>query len=288
MDPDGAPEDELRLTAAEPRKRRTPRRPAAPRLPRFSPTRIELYLFCPRAYHLYYDRRLKWGGPRTGHAFGGSLHRALQVFHNRGGAEAVPLEDLLGTLRERWSDAGFTTPEEAEAHLASGEALLEHYYQAHQEPGRETLWTERTVQHPYPEFVLFGKVDRLDRRPDGALDVIDYKSGRHRVTEADVRNSLPLAIYQLLVARQNPGVPVYTSLYALQTCESASVLRSPAELDQVEHDVREIVARILADERMAPIPGPNCRDCVYPRVCPAGRNWLLEDAMRRQKVEGKG
>jgi hypothetical protein len=63
---------------------------AAPRLPRFSPARISLYLFCPRAYHFYYARGLKWGGLRPGHAFGGQLHRALQAFHNRGGAEQVP------------------------------------------------------------------------------------------------------------------------------------------------------------------------------------------------------
>ena len=52
---------------------------------------------------------------------------------------------------------------------ASGEAVLQQYYQAPRETGRETLWTEKTVQHRYEDFVLFGKVDRLDRRPDGRL-----------------------------------------------------------------------------------------------------------------------
>ena len=72
--------------------------PALPRLPRFSPTRLGLYLFCPRAYFLYYNRGLRWGGMTAGHAFGGNLHRTLQAFHDRGGAEQVPLEELLAHL----------------------------------------------------------------------------------------------------------------------------------------------------------------------------------------------
>src|SRR4051794_20300905 len=157
----------------------------------------------------------------AGHAFGGNLHRVLQSFHDRGGAEQVPLEELLTHLRERWSDAGFASAEDAAAHLAAGEALLERYHASAPEPGRSTLWTEKTVQHPYADFVLFGKVDRLDRRPDGSLDVIDYKSGRLTVCEEDVRSSLALGIYQLLVAREKPEVPVHASILCLRSGEIA-------------------------------------------------------------------
>lgn len=254
--------------------RKKPSTPPAPRLPRFSPTRIGLYLFCPRAYLYYYHRGLRWGGRSAGCTFGGNLHRALQAFHNRGGAEAVPLEELLSGLRERWSDAGFASAEEAASHLAAGEALLQQYYQAPPEPGRVTLWTEKTVQHRYERFVLFGKIDRLDRRPDGSLEVIDYKSGRQTVTEDEVRDSLALRIYQLLVARANPGTSVHAGIVCLRGGASASVLRSEEELSQVEDEVVHTVHTILGDEAMEPVPGEQCRECVYPRVCPAGRQWL--------------
>jgi RecB family exonuclease len=263
-----------------------PRKAPQPRLPRFSPTRIDLYLFCPRAYHLYYDRGLKWGGMSAGYAFGGSLHRTLQVFHERGGAENVSVDELLDQLRERWSDAGYGTAEEADAHLQAGQALLEQYHSRSAEPGRETLWTEKTVQHRYEEFVLFGKVDRLDRRPDGALEVVDYKSGRLTVTEEEVRGSLTLAIYQLLVARANPGTPVYTGIFCVRSCQSAAVLRTAEELDAVEREVTEVVRRILRDEEKRALPGRQCRDCAYPRVCPPGRQWLRENAPWTAPNEG--
>jgi putative RecB family exonuclease len=250
------------------------RAPAGPRLPRFSPTRIGLYLTCPKAYFFQYHQHLRWGGPRAGYAFGGNLHRVLQHLHQQGGPEQVSLEALRGQLHETWSAAGFASAAEAAVHLEHGQAILEAYHRAAIGTGDVTLWTERTVQHRYERFVLFGKIDRLDRRADGALEVVDYKSGRLTVTEAEVRENLALMIYQLLVAREHPGVPVYTGIWCLRTGERARVLRSPEELDAAEGEVVEVVHRLLEDAALEPTPGPQCRGCPYPRICPPGRRWL--------------
>ncbi|HEU4407828.1 MAG TPA: PD-(D/E)XK nuclease family protein [Polyangiaceae bacterium] len=256
--------------------RRPPDRAKAPRLPRLSPTRLNLYRFCPRAYGFYYDEGLRWGSTSAAQSFGGSLHRALQTFHARGGPEGVSLDELKAQFGAAWSAAGYESDEQAAEYRASGERLLERYYEAAREPGRVTLATEATLQRRYDEFVLFGKIDRLDRRPDGGLEVVDYKSGRREVTEREVRESLAMTLYQVLVARQHPGVPVHARVVALRTGESASVLRSDAELDEAEGEIVALVRTILADAAKDARPGEPCRSCVYPRVCPPGRAWLRE------------
>ncbi len=248
--------------------------PKAPRLPRFSPTRLNLYRFCPRAYAFQYDRGLRWGGSTAAQSFGGSVHRTLQDFHDRGGAEAMSPDELKARLAERWSSAGYGSHEEAAEARAAGERLLEQYHQASREPGRVTVATELTVQRRYDDFVLFGRVDRLDRRPDGALEVIDYKSGHRPVTDDEVRQSLAMTVYQLLVAREHPGEPVYTSIVNVRRDERASVLRTGEELDEAEREVRELVRLIVTDDRKDPTPGPQCRRCAYPSICPEGLAWL--------------
>lgn len=254
----------------------TTRRPAAPKLPRYSPTRLNLYRFCPRAYAFQYDHGLRWGGVSSAQSLGGSVHRTLQAFHERGGAGAVSLDELKAELAGRWSAAGYGSAEEAEASRAAGEAMLAQHHRAAVEPGRETLASEVTVQRRYERFVLFGKIDRLDRRPDGALEVIDYKSGRRVYAEEDVRASLAMTVYQLLVARENPGVDVYTGVLNLRTGHGVFVLRSAGELDAAEREVAALAGEILADGVKAPVPGAQCRECPYPRVCPEGRAWLRE------------
>lgn len=252
--------------------------PKSPRLPRFSPTRLNLYRFCPRAYLFQYERGLRWGGVSSAQSFGGSVHRTLQAFHERGGAGAVSLDDLKTELAGRWSDAGYGSAEEAAAFRAAGEAMLSRHHDAAAEPGRVTLANEVTVQRRYETYVLFGKIDRLDRRPDGALEVIDYKSGRRVYGEDDVRASLAMTVYQLLVAREHPGVAVYTGILNLRTGDSAFVLRSDAELDAVEAEVAALVGTILGDAEKAPLPGAQCAECPYPSVCPEGRAWLRAHA----------
>lgn len=251
------------------------RKTASPRLPRFSPTRINLYRFCPAAYAFQYDRGLRWGGVSAAQSFGGSVHRTLQAFHDGGGAAEVSLDDLKAQLGASWSAAGYGSPEEAATFQAAGEAMLERYHRAAQEPGRETVGTELTVQRRYEGFVLFGKVDRLDRRPDGALEVIDYKSGWRTYGEGDVRASLAMTVYQVIVAREHPGVAVYTGILNLRTGDGAFVLRSDEELDAAEREITEQVGVILADAVKAATPGEQCRGCPYPSVCREGRAWLL-------------
>src|SRR5262249_8832652 len=143
------------------------------------------------------------------------------------------------------------------------------YFEETQRSGRETLWVERTVSWEYPRHVLFGKIDRLDRLPSGELEIVDYKSGRRDVTEEDVRASLALGLYQLVVARKYPDEAVRASIYALRTRSTASILRAPSELDELEEGFASIAERILTETLYAPTPGPHCAGCAFQRICPA-------------------
>src|SRR5438876_10567892 len=94
---------------------RRPAAPRPPRKPRLSPTRLRLYLFCPKAYQYYYVRGLRWGEASAASSFGGSLHRALQTFHASGDLTPPSVEDLLENFRASWITAGYQdSAEEAE------------------------------------------------------------------------------------------------------------------------------------------------------------------------------
>src|SRR5205823_12518367 len=97
------------------------RRAPRPGKLRLSPTRLRLYLFCPKAYHYYYVRGLRWGQMSAGYALGGSLHRTLEAFHREG-----PGEDVAGLLQQfssAWSTRGYEDPAEESAHYTAGEEM---------------------------------------------------------------------------------------------------------------------------------------------------------------------
>jgi putative RecB family exonuclease len=254
-------------------RRRAASRP--PGKPRLSPTRLRLYLFCPKAYHYYYVRGLRWGEMTAASSFGGSLHRALQTFHQAGSLAPASVEELLEGFRSGWTTAGYRDSAEEAEHQEAGEQILRQYFEAAPIDGRETLLVERQIQWEYADYLLIGKIDRLDRLPNGELEVIDYKSGRREVTEEEVRGSLAMAIYQLILARRHPESPVLATILCLPTGATASVRRTGAELDELEQELGQVAARLLAEIEYAPTPGPHCARCAGERICPA--SWTKQE-----------
>ena len=57
---------------------------------------------------------------------------------------------------------------------------------------------------------------------DGALEIVDYKSGRLGMTEEDVKGALAMSIYQLLVKRTHPDRRVFATIHALRGGVTAS------------------------------------------------------------------
>lgn len=241
------------------------RKPGPPRL---SPTRLNCYLECPRQYYFGYVRRLPRRA-RSYFSFGTSLHAALQDFHEQGGAETQPVETLLENLQTSWVDAGYQTPQEAAVRFDLGQELLTAYYQAAEERQAETLFVEKMLSLPLEGFVLSGRVDRVDRRPDGLLEVIDYKSGGYLPSVDELENDTAIGIYQLLVARKMEETPIIGAIYNLRANQSVSIVRDESQLKQVESRVQSHFQVLSRDTTFTPLPGPHCRYCDYASYCPA-------------------
>ncbi|MCS7066993.1 MAG: PD-(D/E)XK nuclease family protein, partial [Fimbriimonadales bacterium] len=147
------------------------------RKPTLSPTRIQTYLTCRVKYYWAYlsplGRRFRRPNPTL--AMGANLHRVLQVFHELGGVEALSPEQVAHALEALWSAEGFETPEQSEAHKQMGHALLADYYarQAAQPSPARTLLTEKLLRMDRGDYVLLGRIDRVDEYPDGTLEIID-------------------------------------------------------------------------------------------------------------------
>jgi RecB family exonuclease len=204
-------------------------------------------------------------------SFGGSLHRALQSFHETGALAPPSVEDLLENFRSGWITAGYQDSAQEAEHRLAGEGILRQYFASARETPRETVLVEQQVKWEYPRYVLTGKLDRLDRWPGGELEIVDYKSGRHSVSEEEVRGSMAMAIYQLIVARLYPGTPVLATLLCLPTGESSTVQRTAEELDTLEQEIGTVAERILAETNYTATPGPHCARCAFRRICPAAR-----------------
>jgi RecB family exonuclease len=238
--------------------------------PSFSPTKFSTFLRCPLQYKLAYVEKLAryYGRARASFSLGGSIHRTLQALHEQGGADAVSADQLLRKFDETWQSAGFSSAEEERRHFEAGRGMILEFYEAAKSQPCETLFTEKTLKQDRGEYVLTGKIDRLDRLPDGALEVIDYKSGRSSLDEADVYNEIGLMAYETLVRSRYPDTPVRVALVALRVNLKVSVLRSPEESESAAKFLDELARAILAEETFPGRPIEGCPHCDFRRICP--------------------
>jgi RecB family exonuclease len=214
---------------------------------------------------------------RAGNSFGATLHQALQQFHEAGGAAVENAEDLTARAIASWRSAGFADEVEEAAHKELAVEVLQIYHaQAIERADAARVFlSEKMLKFDMGPFLLSGRIDRIDEHvADGALEIIDYKSGRFEVTEEQVRNALAMSIYQLLAKRLYPDRRVFATIVALRSGTSASVELSDAELDVWEDEIRDIGRQIIEKDwdAVRPIYLPDvCATCDFFSRC--SRYW---------------
>lgn len=209
---------------------------------------------------------------RIGNSFGATLHQALQDFHAAGGAEQEDAEALGQRAISVWRSAGYQDVVQEEKYQALAVELLAKYHEAAEERADTTrlFLAEKMIKYDMGSFILTGRVDRIDEHlGDGALEIIDYKSGRDFVSEEDVREALAMCVYQLIAKRTWPDRRVFATIHALRGGVSASAELSDAELDEWEEAIRDIGRQIIETdyESLRPVFLPEtCPGCdFYPR-----------------------
>lgn len=259
-----------------------------PRKPTLSPTKISTYLACRLMFKYTYIDKLSryYYQPKSYHSFGASLHRALETFHKEGGAEAVPTERLVEQMHESWTSVGYMSLEDEQAHKEAAQQMLENYHEEHRVEGVRTLYTEKVLRVDMGDFILMGRVDRIDEHPDGRLEVIDYKSGRLSVSEEDVRNDLPMGIYAYLLHKTYPNHPTSASIYCLRSGCVATVEFTEHELSDIKEGVTAIAREIaLIDKETIITPQwleYVCPTCDYLRLCTRRAGWKLSELIPRE------
>jgi RecB family exonuclease len=244
------------------------------KLPIYSPTKISAFVECPLKYKFLYVEKIGrfYYKPNPWNSFGGTLHRVLETLH-RPGAESLTVDELLVSYNEMWNGVGYSSEEEEARFRAEGERILRLYHANPASSDAKVVLTEKQVKWEMGDFVIAGRLDRLDEHPDGALEIIDYKSHLVSTTEEDVRNSIAMSMYQVIVAHLYPGRRVFASIHCLAGGIKISAELSTRERDEVEARTRTTASTIATAEEYPPKQSERCPKCDFHRLC-AKQPWF--------------
>ncbi len=197
--------------------------------------------------------------------FGIVVHQVLERYHQSGGGS---VDELLGLLDASWRRGGLGAGDEERQLRAKAETALHRYEERRRTEDGEPVWFEKSFTFRLGPHTLRGRVDRVDRLPEGGYELIDYKTGRPR-TEAQLRDDVQLSLYAL-AAREAWEVesPVQSYLYVLDD-EKVPLPGGDVDAARIGETVLE-VADGIGSQGFEPTPSyAACAICDYRIACPA-------------------
>ncbi|WP_244276896.1 RecB family exonuclease [Geodermatophilus obscurus] len=261
-----------------------------PRRPSLSPSRAADFKTCPLLYRFRTIDRLP--ERRSLAAVRGTLvHAVLERLYDlparRRTAEAA--RELVAPAWEELradpevaalfaeggaaDDAAAEQPPSLQAWLASAGKLVETYFSL-EDPSRiEPHGREELVEVTLPDGLLLrGYVDRLDVAPNGALRVVDYKTGSMPREAFEGKALFQMKFYALVLWRTRGVVASQLKLLYLGNGDALTYAPDEAELVRFERTLQAIwaaIERAVATGDFRPNRTRLCDWCDHQALCPS-------------------
>jgi DNA helicase-2/ATP-dependent DNA helicase PcrA len=232
---------------------------------------LTLYLTCP----LKYKFARVFGIPQEptiNQRFGILFHNVLERFLSEPPEdEREGLKTLNRLFESGWRRNGFGSSDDELQYRDRGREALRLFWDNERHSEAEPVWLEKKFDFKVGEHHVRGRVDRVDRHPDGEYELIDYKTGERR-TAAQLESDLQLALYRM-AAREAWDIEAATgSYYYVLDGDKVAAPTKPDDAERVERTVLQVGEGVLSQD-FEPRPSPSvCSWCDYRLICPAAES----------------
>jgi len=223
-------------------------------------TKLRVYRECPWKYQLQFVGG--WRIPLTpAGSLGLSLHRALECFHRK---DSPSDDDLWACYESRWLSAGYADEQVRESWRGKGRRILQRYLADERDRRTVIKAVEREFVYPLGRHEVRGMIDRIDRHPDGKLEVMDYKTyGDGSALEP--RDELQLRFYGLGCREALAKEPDLLTLYFVAVSRKVTVPYDRSGEESLKSMIVEAADRI--ESAKFPPDTSFCPRCDFRQRC---------------------
>ena len=249
-------------------------------VPALSPSRAADFKQCPLLFRFRTIDKLD-GPPSPAAARGTLVHEVLEHLFELPAAQRTP-EAALALLEPRWRSLVEERPELAtmieddesldeDGWFSAAGALVERWFTLEDPQRLEPAERELYVETEVDGLTLRGYVDRLDIAPDGAMRVVDYKTGRSPREAFEGKALFQMKFYALVLWRQRGTIPKQLQLVYLGNGEIVRYEPDEHDLLGLERNVRAVwdaIVRASETGDWRPRVSRLCDWCDFKELCP--------------------
>ncbi len=246
-----------------------------------SPSRASDFMQCPLLYRFRVIDRLP-SPPSPAAARGTLVHSVLERLFDLPAAERTP-DAAAALVGPQWQELVDTDPELAamleadenrtqESWFAEAVTLINTWFVLEDPTRLEPAERELYVEAEFEGLTLRGYVDRLDVAPNGALRVVDYKTGRSPSEHFEAKALFQMKFYALVLWRLRGVIPQMLQLVYLGNSELMRYSPDEADLLATERKVKALwtaIERAATTGDWRPRTSRLCDWCDYKDLCPA-------------------
>ena len=250
-------------------------------VPALSPSRASDFKQCPLLYRFRAVDKLP-APPSPAAARGTLVHAVLERLFDLPPEQRTPTAaaELVGP---QWQTLVEQEPELAEmiagdeartldSWFGEANALIETWFTLEDPTRLEPAERELYVETDVDGLVLRGYVDRLDVAPDGAMRVVDYKTGRSPSELFEGKALFQMKFYALVLWRLRGEIPRLLQLVYLGNGEVVRYSPDEHDLLSLERNLKAVwgaIERAATTGDWRPKTSRLCDWCDYRQFCPA-------------------
>ncbi len=229
---------------------------------------LSTYLQCPYRYKRRYIDREKDEKLLPFVSLGRSLHLTLSKFYRHvinAETNDKDVDNLLNIYQDTWISRGYADDEEEQQWRAYGIQMLITYMESEYASIKPIL-IEKQFKAIIGESVLVGKLDRIDKLPNGTYEIIDYKIGGFESEEERQAQEIQTSFYYL-GAKYGLNLEIEKiTYYYLASSTYLSIDYFPIE--QFRNSIESIVHTIANDTQFKAKRNLFCQNCAFTNECP--------------------
>jgi len=236
---------------------------------RLSASSLKTYTECPMKFK--FEKILQVPTPPTTYFdIGTTIHSVIEHL-TKMEMEKMPVTLDLGLeiLSKEWISTTFDSETQANQEKNKAKKIIDAYFKWRNNNQNSVIGAEERFELDIGGIQFTGFIDRIEKRNDGEIEVIDFKTGGVYETKNSIRENIQLNMYALAVEAKYGKLPKNASLYYLKHDKQIQYEIDTEQISKMKTYFEETVKSILEEKFKATPSHDSCRICPFQSICDA-------------------